>query len=305
MARLLDDIRGGKLRMPFCVDTDREQEWEEHAQKLFVHTMLKEESLPVLLIDNVAEYYFSSDQEFWDLTKDFPNLAPPYPAFWAEHRLPRRIWSKEKGETDIASLTHGRVGIFTTALERHQWTAENVPENVKWVLWCEIFIDYSEHGWAAQGPHGSMFIAIDAEGRIVSTPWMQSFGGPPDIISGLMTWLHPVLLAISFLHCKNVTVVDNPVPPKLAKKFRARHNGMQPVAHKTLIIEPLKQILRHEGRSGQVGLARAMHICRGHFKDYREGRGLFGKYHQLVWQPMLVRGAKGKEPPPREAEIRI
>jgi hypothetical protein len=48
-----------------------------------------------------------------------------------------------------------------------------------------------------------------------------------------------------------------------------------------------------------------MHICRGHFKDYREGRGLFGKYHQLVWHPSLVRGTKGDKPAAREIEVKL
>ena len=49
-------------------------------------------------------------------------------------------------------------------------------------------------------------------------------------------------------------------------------------------------------------MTRAMHICREHFKDYRQGKGLFGRYHQLVWQPAIVRG----EPPtPREYEVKL
>ena len=47
--------------------------------------------------------------------------------------------------------------------------------------------------------------------------------------------------------------------------------------------------------------------CRGHFRDYREGRGLFGKYKQLVWTPMGLRGGreKGEKTPAREMEIKV
>jgi hypothetical protein len=89
----------------------------------------------------------------------------------------------------------------------------------------------------------------------------------------------------------------------LAKKFRQKHNR-EPAKWKTLVIEPLKQILRGEGRSGTLGLAKAMHICRGHFRDYREGRGLFGKYHGEFWQPAHVKGTKGKLGP-RQVEVRV
>lgn len=99
-------------------------------------------------------------------------------------------------------------------------------------------------------------------------------------------------------------MVDNHTPPKLAKKYREKH-GFDPSSYKTLIIEPLKQILRREGKSDTVGVAKAMHICRGHFKDYRQGKGLFGKYHQLVWHDSLVRGTKGTKPPAREIEVKV
>ena len=54
-------------------------------------------------------------------------------------------------------------------------------------------------------------------------------------------------------------------------------------------------------------MTRAMHICRGHFKDYRQGKGLFGRYHQLVWQPAIVRGSKSEPKPPatREYEVKL
>ena len=48
-----------------------------------------------------------------------------------------------------------------------------------------------------------------------------------------------------------------------------------------------------------------MHICRGHFRDYREGKGLFGKYHKLVWTPATVRGTKKREGDVQEREIEI
>jgi hypothetical protein len=49
----------------------------------------------VFRIDSVAEDYFSgSDQEYWDLTKDFHSLEPPSPLAWFEYRMPRVIRSR-------------------------------------------------------------------------------------------------------------------------------------------------------------------------------------------------------------------
>lgn len=36
----------------------------------------------------------------------------------------------------------------------------------------------------------------------------------------------------------------------------------------------------------------AMHTCRGHFADYRKGKGLFGKLKGLYWINSHVRGSE-------------
>lgn len=308
MPRLIDDLRSGgaSLQMPWFVAPRLEDDWEKHTSRV-MDLLRGDEQLPVLLIDNVSEYYFQSEQEHWDLVDDFPNLAPPFQQWWSEFKLPPRIHSKEKGDTDMSHLVHnGRVGVLATATDAKEANGEGIPEAAKWILWCELFVDFGERHCTAQGTHGSIFLCIDEHGVLVDRPSMQSFdgGSHADVMRSYMTWLYPMLLAVCFLHCKNVIIVDNSVAPKLAKRYRERH-GVTPRPFKTLVIEPLKKILRTEGRSGSVGLAKAMHICRGHFKDYRQGRGLFGKYHQLVWQPMLVRGSKGEKAPAREIEVKL
>jgi hypothetical protein len=310
MPRLIDELRSERtFQMPVWVAPYHYSAWEQHAMRMM--PLLDDPQLPVLRIDNVADYYYhGSDQEYWDLKHDFPNLAPPYPAFWCEHHIVSHIHSKEKGHTDIAALvgSRGRIGALIHALNPADVKGEgDLPEGTRWILWAELFIDYglNKHD-RPTGPHGSTFFTIDALGRHLGKPWMQGFARPEDanFMKSLMTFYHPTLLAMSFLHCKNVKVEDNRVSKPLAKKWHEK-TGRWPAQYKTLIIEPLKQILRHEGRSDQVGVAKAMHICRGHFRDYREGRGLFGKYKQLVWFPQIIRGTKGKEAPPREMEIKL
>ena len=40
-----------------------------------------------------------------------------------------------------------------------------------------------------------------------------------------------------------------------------------------------------------VGAKKALHICRGHVKDFRRSeKGLFGKYRDLYWWESHVRG---------------
>jgi hypothetical protein len=308
MPRLIDDMRaeGAAWAMPHFVVRAHQAAWGQMVKRL--HEVIIQPDLPVILIDNVADYYYASDQEFWDLREDFPNLAPPYPAFWCESKMARKIHSKECGDTDMASMIpHGRIGALIHGLDPGLCNGEGIPENTKWILWCELFIDYGMRDCTVYGPHGSIFLAIDSEGAIIQTPWIQSWGDEStgDIVQHYVTFLHPAFLAMSFLHCRNVTIVENEVDKPLAKKYFAR-TGVRPARYKTLVIEPLKQILRHAGGGqGHGNLQKALHICRGHFRDYREGRGLFGRYHQLVWTPSIVRGSRGKAAPAREIEVKL
>lgn len=308
--RLIDDLRrkDAHIAMPWWVPPEKEHMWKDHTARVF--ELLGNHKLPVVLIDNVSDYYYTgTDQEHWDLREHFPNLAPVYPQWWCEHKLPKTIHSKEEGDTDVGSLVRGRVGFLMTAVEPKDARVEDLPEGARWIYWIEIFIDYSMQGVTAFGSHGAIMLAIDQEGKVIDRPWIQGLnraGQHEDQMRSLVSWINPAFLAISFLHCRNVVLEENRPDDKLARKHRDKF-GVQPTQFKTLVIEPLKAILRTEGRSGEHGVAKAMHICRGHFRDYRDGRGLFGKYKVQVWMPSIVRGTKGKkeDAPPREVEVKV
>ena len=96
MPRLIDDLRAtGKVAMPYYVLPRLRQAWLDYAER--VSEAAGDPDLPVLLIDNVAEYFYSgTDQEYWSLDKDFPNLAPPFRSFWCEFKMVRTIHSKRR-----------------------------------------------------------------------------------------------------------------------------------------------------------------------------------------------------------------
>lgn len=102
----------------------------------------------------------------------------------------------------------------------------------------------------------------------------------------------PAFLAISFMHCKNVTTEEIIPPEKLNKKFKKRHRK-ELIRYHVLKIEPMRKILKTEGKSDELGIPKALHICRGHFKDYRQS-GLFGKIPGIFWWESHVRGQKEK-----------
>jgi hypothetical protein len=117
------------------------------------------------------------------------------------------------------------------------------------------------------------------------------------------------LLSLSFMHCKNVKLVDvipdkQPTHNKSAKRRRERAT-YHPVPYKVLDILPMKEILRTKGRSEKVGAKKALHICRGHFADYTEGAGLFGKWHDRYWWSPQLRGTAQKGVTVRDHRIKL
>jgi hypothetical protein len=100
----------------------------------------------------------------------------------------------------------------------------------------------------------------------------------------------PAFFALSFLHCKNVSLT--PVAPDARlNRERGRH-GMKPfVRFHTIDIEPMKKVLRGEGGSETNGLKKALHICRGHFATYTDDKKLFGRVTGTFWKPSHVRGS--------------
>lgn len=98
--------------------------------------------------------------------------------------------------------------------------------------------------------------------------------------------------SIVMMHCRNIEVVDKRYVPSLGKRQKIRRNKSNAVTFKTIEIgDTLKRILRDEGEVERVGVPRALHKCRGHFKDYRFGNGLFGKHKDMYWFNAHMRGS--------------
>lgn len=99
------------------------------------------------------------------------------------------------------------------------------------------------------------------------------------------------LAALTFMNCKNVEVVDN--RPSRQMRRQAERNGQpKPPTYKTLVIHPFHKIRKSaQAPGGGLLPGVSLHICRGHFKDFREGPGLGrGHAHGLWWWSPQVRG---------------
>lgn len=108
-----------------------------------------------------------------------------------------------------------------------------------------------------------------------------------------------VLFALSLLNCKNVTL--DAVEPSKAIKHRNRHERPA-ISYHVLKIRPMS-VHKLGGGDWRGGSTPSIHIRRGHFKDYRAGAGLFGKYNEVFWWESEVVGT-GKTRVDKEYDVK-
>jgi hypothetical protein len=269
----------------------------------------------VLLIDNVAQYYFkhhTTRDGRMDGPEQFPQLAPPFPCAFYEYALEPSMYDVMFTEADRAlPRMLNQAGVLVQSVEvgtfREQFAhwgnflqEDRTDVEAKWVLFITVFAQNNSDR-EVRGPCSLLIVAVGEDGHATSQLRCRIWGIrdevydllPPErhvAIGSLGSLAFPAFLATSFLHCRNVSADEHLPPAKLSKAYKRRH-GQPLVRFKTLSIEPMKQVLRKQGHIEHHGLSHALHLCRGHFKDYRNSSGLFGKHKGLFWWDMHARGA--------------
>ena len=184
---------------------------------------------------------------------------------------------------------------------------------IRWIL--EIFtitkaiLHDPSTGWETKAYLHNIccFVFMDEDGFILETDdsvgivYKNMLSPPEDFSSetfkNFVTFFAPhrncLLLALSFINCRNVHIVENIADAK-AQKAREKKHKKPLLTYYTLKIDPIKKVLEHTRKTEKCGLKQALHICRGHFKDFRRGPGLFGKYKDIYWWNQYLRGS-GKE----------
>jgi hypothetical protein len=243
---------------------------------------------PLINIQNVANYYFMEldhPQDQFDAQRAFPNVAPPWPLFYMSFKIPGYIRSRGRLERlPEAGIECGYL-IFGARDDRTGgWKSKAIllrvdsGSRISTVRTIEWLTD--EHG--QMRPTDGIEPARDKFRLLVSkeVSWQQGNIVSDEKLSAPLICVP--FLAICFCHCKNVKVEREPVPNKVRLK-RERAHGWSPDASHRIGIDPMRKQLAAVGANEPSGLKRALHIMRGHFKDYREGRGLFGKVHGMWW----------------------
>ena len=244
-------------------------------------------STPVIVINEVAKYFFDVFWEEKDCLKDsdFPCVAPPFPLFWMEYRVPKMITGGKPPMTVPMEFGGQRVGFFWGMEER-------AADSLGWDLTSYMFV---EDGDCAVGPLYSVRLETDSLGqpaRPTGSFLPKDLHTKPDeaeIAHTTMFTLHyPAFLAICFMHCSNVQLEDHRPKDSHLRKHQKLY-GRAPIVYKTLNITPMQNIIRSKG-GPSCGLKQALHIMRGHFKQF-DKKPLFGKHKGLWWWSSQLRGS--------------
>lgn len=268
-------------------------------------------------------FYQDNPQNTWDVREDFPAIVPPFPYMWMEFKAPKRInnngkitditpfvesvgcnsmvqevakedWRKVIEQDVIRQMLFGMAaskGMKTQGDSSNDNTqkALQAGREARWIAFWNFFAATERHGLTKLP---SVAAYIDPQGLMV--PENYIIFGEQRVLQAVGTdfaeVLSPFLFATSLMHAKNVTLENEFIDPKIVRR-RAK-DGKPAITFKVLQINPIRRQSDKEHSAGETAAKRAMHIVRGHFKDYRDGAGLFGKFKGLYWWDMHVAGDK-------------
>lgn len=275
----------------------------EHEHSGLIRNATK--NAPKIQIDNVAKFFYeTSPKEYFKPVDDFPNVAPPWPAAFYEEVGQSRInsngvitddpWMKGFRQAvymealDLSELSEGRRLSIVKACSR-EFGFKYAEQQFRWLMFASTFVTHNSINKIIF--EGVRQFCVTGDGGIVRN---FNDGMANRVCKGVdhgdsLDRLFTSLLAISLTHCKNVELQRITPDAPLAKKQLKRY-GVPKLSYDVIDIQPMTKALRTAGGLDTHGsLKQALHICRGHFKDYRQ-RGLFGKNKGLYWWGMHARG---------------
>lgn len=103
----------------------------------------------------------------------------------------------------------------------------------------------------------------------------------------VLSAVNTIMWSLLLLSCNNVDTIETQ-PNERCKK---RQRDPLRVIHKELNVQvPPGGTRKRSVSEGDEVAGTAFHVRRGHFADYTQGKGLFGKYHGKYWIPATTVG---------------
>lgn len=249
----------------------------------------------VLKVQNVSDYFWETNDGF-EFVSSFPSARCPWPVAWLEWFEPNRVRMPDGSFRSYPKTFGGLGALVQLPLNSDRCLAitifsDNVPgalvadTQVRLTPVGDVDPEHDKGGFKFK-VNSVLESALERQCRLLGRPYDD--GARVELGNCLSSIVKSILLAFSFANCRNVRRVCEEVDPKL-RKARERRGKPAVLRTYTLRIDPMREILDREGQRKEKGLAHALHICRGHFKNYDE-RPLFGRVKGRFWWPSHVRG---------------
>ena len=185
-----------------------------------------------------------------------PNVVAHFPAFSAYVNCKTCLQAVVVDRVMLPGMASVIVGSFTMGIDESGY-AVRLTEKATWDL-------------------GAYFLCV-----IIGS------GGHQQAAMDLSFAARVAMATLCLLGCRNISVKTFETTPRVY--YEEHHRHKLPRYH-VIDIEPMRQKFRdaNGGKDG-ISLAKALHICRGHFKNF-DDKPLFGKLTGTYWWQPHVRG---------------
>jgi len=132
-------------------------------------------------------------------------------------------------------------------------------------------------------------------GAITTAEKMKEWGFDPQVVldTALNWWAICIHINV-LINCKNIRMVTNKETGiKRVKRVKSKKKRTlkTEIEFKTLVLDLTEKQQKELGLPATVAVgSKGFHLCRGHFKNYKNGKGLFGRYKGVYWWLARVRG---------------
>lgn len=247
--------------------------------------------------DGSAKSAKDASDAFWS---DLKCLVPPHAKFFVEWDRPQIPTAKRMGMLFMACAPHEAEDVARAIIgDGARATPAKIAEfrqnpRCRWIYLTMDFLEFAhkndgEHISGLRGPYhiGTISVAEDgsmidfwlSHGSILSQEESMQVGA-----ASLVGWT-----TLAMMNCANIQTTKHHVPDAF-QKARTRAGKKPLVAYRTIRVDLDKtpRAIAAEGLPGD-GATPRLHKKRGHMKDYRGGKGLFGRYKGVwYWGPTLA-----------------
>ena len=256
---------------------------------------------------NVARFFdrsYLADGSFDSFWTDLKCLVPPYKRFFVEWEKPLIPSATRMGMLFVACKPEEAEGIAHAIIGAG---ARSTPAKIvefrqdvrcRWIYIALDFLEFAhkndgEHISGLRGPYHITTMSVAEDGTLLDF-WMSHATAqiPKDEsmqvgAASLVAWT-----TLSMLNCANIETVEHKAPDAF-QKARTKSGKKPFVSYHTVRVDLDKTPRQITAPSlpGDVTTPR-LHKKRGHMKDYRRGKGLFGRYKGVWFWGDMISGSE-------------